>query len=75
MNEDNVIKFYKDTALFGTIDVDDTGAIDTSSGFYLLNYTDGTDINSAVLSFTDLLYFDKALQTQDIINLLKIFGL
>lgn len=75
MNEDNVIKFYKDTELFGTIDVDDTGAIDTSSDFYLLNYTDETDINSAVLSFTDLLYFDKALQTQDIINLLKIFGL
>ena len=75
VNENSKIKFYKDTELLGSINIDNTSAINVLNDFYLLNYIDETDINSAVVGFTDLLYFNKAFQLQDIMNLLRVFNI
>ena len=73
ITEENTIKFYLNSELLGSMSVSTTDRMNVSSGFSIANYTNNIDINEANLNFTDLLYFDKAIQENEFINLQRLF--
>ena len=55
-----------------SLDITETSFIDDSEGFYLTDYID--NINEASLSFTDILFFDKAFTPGELSRLRHIFS-
>ena len=68
----NTILIYLNTDLLGSLDITETSFIDDSEGFYLTDYID--NINEASLSFTDILFFDKAFTPGELSRLRHIFS-